>query len=70
MCSSDLRSKSSWLICVYCCAILAVDTTPKILLEETHMIDFMINMFSEIADLSIHLGVDKLIDKIAKKPHI
>jgi hypothetical protein len=34
------------------------------------MIDFMINMFSEIADLSIHLGVDKLIDKIAKKPHI
>ena len=39
-------------------------------LEETHMIDVMINMFSEIADLFIHLGVDKLIDKIAKKPHI
>jgi len=34
------------------------------------MIDFMINMFSEIADLFIHLGADKLIDKIAKKPHI
>lgn len=34
------------------------------------MIDFMINMFAEIADLFINLGVDKLIDKIAKKQHI
>ena len=36
-------------------------------LEETYMIDFIVNLFAEIADFFITFWVDNVIDKFAKK---
>ena len=36
-------------------------------LEETYMIDFIVNVFAEIADFLISFCVDKIIDRFAKR---
>ena len=41
-----------------------IHTTYK---KEDYMIDFIENMFSEIIDFFLSMGVDKLIDKFSKK---
>lgn len=36
-------------------------------LEESYMIDFIVNTFAEIADFFINFWIDKAIDKFAKR---
>ncbi len=36
-------------------------------LEETYMVDFIVNLFAEIADFFITFWVDNVIDKFAKR---
>ena len=43
---------------------MLIHTTYK---KEDYMIDFIENMFSEIIDFFLSMGVDKLIDKFSKK---
>ena len=35
--------------------------------KENYMIDFIENMFSEIIDFFLSMGLDKIIDKFSKK---
>ena len=43
---------------------MLIHTTYK---KEDYMIDFIENMFSEIIDFFLSMGLDKLIDKFSKK---
>lgn len=36
-------------------------------LKETYMVDFIVNLFAEIADFFITFWVDNVIDKFAKR---
>ena len=36
-------------------------------LEETYMVDFIVNTFAEIVDFLFNFWVDKVVDKFAKK---
>lgn len=36
-------------------------------LEETYMVDFIVNLFAEIADFFLNFWVDNVIDKFAKR---
>ena len=36
-------------------------------MEETYMIEFIVNVFAEIADFIISFWVDNIIDKFAKR---
>lgn len=36
-------------------------------LEETYMVDFIVNVFAEIADFFINFWADNVIDKLVKR---
>lgn len=53
-------------VCVYG-KIMTLNNSTNLNLEETYMVDFILNVLAEIADFFINFGVDKIIDKFAKK---
>ena len=36
-------------------------------MEEKHMVDFIVNLFAEVADFFVNFWVDNVIDKFAKR---
>lgn len=62
-----LTNGKEWKKVIVCSVIANKEKIDNRNLEETYMVDFIVNLFAEIADFFITFWVDNVIDKFAKR---